>query len=462
MPRDLTPQPYVHDVAVIGSGIGGMAAAWLLSRCHRVTVYEQDGRVGGHSHTVDILDVDKAVAVDTGFIVYNERNYPNLTALFDHLGVETQASEMSFAASLGDGDLEYSGSSLLGLFGQPRNLLRPRFWSMLRDILRFYREGPRLLALSDSAPLSLGAYLDREGYSKAFIHDHLLPMAAAIWSTGTAGMRAHPAKAFVRFCLNHGLLRVSGRPQWRTVVGGSRAYVQRLTASFSDRIMINAKVTGVTRTPAGVLVKDANGATTRFDQVVIATHADQALAMLRDPDDDERSILGAFRYSANSAVLHRDKRFMPKRRGVWSSWNYLGDRGLAETKPAASTEAPANPVCVTYWMNRLQNLDASAPLFVTLNPRTPPAAEKTLRTFFYEHPVYDSGAIRAQHELHRLQGRRDTWFCGSYFGAGFHEDALSSGLAVAEALGGAHRPWAAPAPAPAAEALPAAYQSAAE
>lgn len=440
MPRDYL-QPYALDVAVIGSGISGMAAAWLLSRTHRVTVYEQDGRVGGHSNTVDVPGGDEPIAVDTGFIVFNELNYPNLTALFAHLGVETQASEMSFAASLDDGGLEYSGSSLRSLFGQSRNLFRPRFWRMLRDVRRFYREGPQIADLGDGGTLSLGDYLDREGYSDAFVNDHLLPMAAAIWSADTVRMRAHPALALIKFFMNHGLMRLTGRPQWRTVVGGSRAYVQRMTASFSDRIMINARVTGVTRTPAGVLVKDANGASTRFDQVVIATHADQALAMLNDPDEDERRLLGAFRYSTNAAILHQDMRLMPKRKSVWSSWNYIGGRRAAAHPLSADKDEPAASVCVTYWMNRLQNLATAEPLFVTLNPHKAPAAEKTLQTFCYEHPLFDVAAMRAQGELDRLQGRRDTWFCGSYFGAGFHEDGLTAGLAVGEALGGVRRPW---------------------
>ena len=436
MPRDYDHFPRPLDIAVIGTGIAGLSAAWLLSKAHNVSVYEQDGRVGGHSNTVLVPDGSRSIAVDTGFIVYNELNYPNLTALFAHLGVETQRSEMSFAVSVNGGALEYSGSTLMALFGQRRNLVRPRFWRMLRDILRFYREAPAVLA-REAEVLSLGEYLEREGYSQAFISDHLLPMAAAIWSTDVASMRDHPARAFVRFCLNHGLMRVAGRPQWRTVTGGSQAYVRRLTASFADRIMVNAKVSAVTRTPAGVIVHDANGATNRFDHVVIAAHADQALAMLADPTGDERRLLGAFRYSRNTAILHRDDRLMPRRKRVWSSWNYIG--GEASRGPGPS--ADAGKVCVTYWMNRLQSIDPDVPLFVTLNPTEPPAAETILETFEYHHPMYDSRALEAQGELAELQGARNTWYCGSYFGAGFHEDALSSGLAVAESLGGITRPW---------------------
>ncbi len=434
MPRDLGSFQPCLDVAVIGSGIAGLSAAWLLSKGHRVSVYEQDSRIGGHSHTVDVPGVSGPVAVDTGFIVYNELNYPNLTALFSHLGVETRASEMSFAASVGGGDLEYSGSNVFALFGQPRNLLRPRFWRMLRDIARFYRDGPKLIADGGDDHVSLGDYLDREDYSKTFIDDHLLPMAAAIWSTRVGEMRDHPVSAFVRFCMQHGLMRVTGRPQWRTVVGGSRAYVQRLTAGFSDRIMVNAKVVGIDRTAAGVIVHDTNGAATRFDHVVIAAHADQALGMLCDPSDAETRLLGAFKYSRNTAFLHDDKTLMPKRTRVWSSWNYLSDHRSGETAATAG-------VCVSYWMNRLQGIDPRVPLFVTLNPNRPPAAGKVLRTFEYHHPMYDAAAIRAQGELHRLQGERNTWYCGSYFGAGFHEDALASGLAAGEAVGDTARPW---------------------
>jgi predicted NAD/FAD-binding protein len=435
MPRDYDHLPRRLDIAVIGSGVAGLSAAWLLSKAHNVSVYEQDGRVGGHSNTVFVPGRTGPIAVDTGFIVYNEPNYPNLTALFEHLGVETQKSEMSFAVSLEGGALEYSGSNLVGLFGQRRNLVRPRFWRMLRDILRFYRQAPRLLA--DDVDPSLGEYLQQEGYSRPFVEDHLLPMAAAIWSTDVASMRDHPARAFVRFCLNHGLMRVAGRPQWRTVTGGSQAYVRRLCAAFADRIMVNAKVSAITRGPAGVVVHDANGTVTRFDHVVIAAHADQALGMLADPSGDEQRLLGAFRYSGNTAILHQDEGLMPRRKKVWASWNYMG----GDASPNAGPSAEPRQVCVTYWMNRLQSLDVNVPLFVTLNPSQPPAAERVLKTFQYHHPMYDAAALQAQADLSLLQGQRNTWYCGSYFGAGFHEDALSSGLAVAEALGGVVRPW---------------------
>jgi predicted NAD/FAD-binding protein len=437
MPRDLAGFDGPLDIAVVGTGIAGLSAAWMLSRKHRVTVYEQDGRVGGHSNTVDVAGPDGPIAVDTGFIVYNEANYPNLTALFTHLGVPTKNSAMSFAASIGDGAVEYSVGGLAGLLGQPGNVLRLGFWRMLRDILRFYRSGPAVLKRADSEQLTIGAYLDSEGYSTEFIEHHLLPMAAAIWSSPIEDMREHPAVAFVRFCMTHGLMRIGRRPQWKTVDGGSRVYVQELTKSLAGRIRLNCPVARVTRSGDAVIVEDETGDIARFDHVVIASHADQALAVLGDASFDERRLLGAFTYSSNRTVLHRDARLMPKRRRVWSSWNYIGGRG-GDRRPR---------VCVTYWMNALQSLDPRVPLFITLNPTREPAPELVEATFHYDHPCYHRAALRAQRELPTLQGVRNTWFCGSYFGAGFHEDALVSGLAVAEALGGVRRPWATAAPA---------------
>lgn len=419
------------DIAVIGSGIAGMSAAWLLSQKHRVTVFEKKGRIGGHTNTVEAPGPDGPIPVDTGFIVYNEMNYPNLVALFDHLNVPTKASDMSFSASVDDGDFEYSGTDLRGLFTQKRNLFRPRFWRMARDIRRFYREAPKLLSRSDGHSLSLGDYLDAGDYSQSFLYNHLLPMAAAIWSASVEGMRAHPAASFIRFFDSHGLLRLSNRPKWRTVAGGSREYVRRLTAPYADRVILNAGVTAVRRRTDHVLVEDGRGATHRFDHVLIAAHADQALAMISDPSPDERRLLGAFSYQRNLALLHTDANLMPKRRGVWSSWNYLSRR---------DGENGAK-VCVSYWMNRLQGLDRRVPLFVTLNPNKPVEEGAVLREFTYDHPYYDAQAVRAQPDLWRLQGVRRTWFCGSYFGAGFHEDALQAGLAAAEALGGVRRPW---------------------
>ena len=414
------------SIAIIGSGISGMAAAWLLSQRHKVTVYECDRRVGGHSNTITVAGGKGDLAVDTGFIVYNEHTYPNLKALFHHLDVPTQESDMSFAVSLAGGDLEYSGGNLAGLFAEKRNLFRPRFWSMLRDLQRFYREAPRDLALLTDFHTTLGDYLDAGAYGAAFRNDHLLPMAAAIWSAPTDKILSYPASSFIRFHDSHGLLRLRNRPQWRTVSGGSRAYVERLTQNYKKRIRLAAGVTAVQRSDGCVKIVDRNGGIGTFDHVVIASHADQALAMLADPTAEERRLLGAFRYTRNVAILHSDPALMPKRRAVWSSWNYIG---------AERDECPA----VTYWMNSLQGIADDTPLFVTLNPQRQPRDE--LHREIYQHPLFDAAAISAQAQLWSLQGRRKTWFCGAYFGAGFPEDGLQAGLAVAEALGGQRRPW---------------------
>jgi uncharacterized protein len=420
-------------IAVVGTGISGMSAAWLLSQRHDVTVYERSERVGGHSNTVDVSDGNTVVPVDTGFIVYNEATYPNLAALFAHLDVPTEPSDMSFAVSLAGGDLEYAGGgSLTGLFAQKRNVFRPRFWSMLNDIRRFYREAPTDVVQLDELRTTLGDYLETRRYGDAFRDDHLLPMAGAIWSAPPESVLAYPAASFIRFHDNHGLLRVSNRPQWRTVTGGSRSYVERLTAAYADRIELGIAAKHVRRCGGQVAVRDAAGREEWFDHVVFAAHADETLAILDDPSAAEQALLGAFRYSRNSAILHSDPSLMPKRRGVWSSWNYIG--------PPSGHEA-ANGCTVTYWMNRLQNLSSIKPLFVTLNPQREPAAGTVHAVETYDHPLFDSAAIGAQRRLWSLQGERNTWFCGAYFGAGFHEDGLQSGLAVAEALGGIRRPW---------------------
>ena len=416
-------------IAVIGSGIAGLAASWLLQKRHGVTLYERAAKLGGHCNTVDVPDADgNPVAVDTGFIVYNSINYPNLVALFHELGVATHASDMSFAVSLDGGRLEYSGTNLRGLFAQPSNLARPRFWAMLRDIVRFYRTAPAHLQTGDSGETTLGDYLDARNYSRAFIDEHILPMGAAIWSSTLADMRRYPLENFVRFFESHGLLRLTRRPEWRTVTGGSRVYVAKIAALLEGRIELSCPVRSVRRERGGVTVEDAAGRARRFDHVVIAAHADDALAMLADADEEEQRLLGRFRYARNIAVLHSDPSFMPVRRRAWASWNYLGRTGAQDGAPT-----------VTYWMNNLQKLSCTRDFFVTLNPeRTPRAVHAT---FEYDHPGFDPEAGAAQRELWSLQGRRRTWFCGAHFGAGFHEDGLQAGLAIAEELGGMKRPW---------------------
>ena len=424
------------NIAVIGTGISGLAAAWLLAQRHKVTVFEQASRVGGHSNTVKVYGPKGPISVDTGFVVYNERTYPNLMALFDLLKVPTQESAMSFSVSLDDGALEYAGTGLGTFFAQPRNLFRPAHWLMLREILRFYREAPALIEAKDRRASfnTLGAYLERHGYSEAFARDHLLPMAAAIWSTPLDRIRDHEAASFAKFFQNHGLLTLRDRPAWRTVIGGSTQYVRRLTAGFNDSIRTGCGAARISRGPDGVVVYDTSGGETRFDHVVIATHADQALRMLDDPSPEEASVLSEFRYQSNRAILHGDPRLMPRRRAVWSSWNYIGRR-----------DGPAGAdVSVTYWMNRLQQLPPAMPLFVSLNPVVMPRAATVHAAFDYDHPLYDARAVRAQKRLWPLQGQRNTWYCGAYFGAGFHEDGLQAGLAVAEELGGQRRPWTVP------------------
>ena len=420
--RDMSyPAADSLKIAVIGSGVAALSSAWLLSQRHRVTIYEKADRLGGHSNTVTAGVATGVVPVDTGFICFNDATYPNLIALFAHLGVETRATDMSFAVSLDGGRFEYAAP---GLFAQRRNVLRPRFWSMLGEIMRFYREAPIDLGDLTDPNLTLGAYLKREGFSEAFRDDHLLPMAAAIWSSPAHTLMDYPAEAFIRFCGNHGLLKLVGRPLWRTVEGGSRVYVERLAYEIDD-VRLNHGVTGVRRTDQGVMVHDSEGGVERFDHVVIGAHADQALAMLAEPTAREKEVLGAFRYSRNLTVLHTDAGLMPQRRRAWASWNYIGaEEGL----------------CVTYWMNKLQGLPGQD-LFVTLNPPRPPRPDTLLRSELYEHPIFTPAAIQAQKQLWSLQGLGGVWFCGAHFGAGFHEDGLQSGLAVAEQLGGVRRPW---------------------
>lgn len=418
------------SIAVIGTGISGMSAAWLLNNAHDVTVYEKDDRIGGHSNTVTASDGVTDTPVDTGFIVYNEKNYPNLIALFDHLGVPTAKTDMSFGVSLENGGFEYSGSDFGGLFAQPRNIFSPRFWAMLKDIMRFYREAPKWLQEEASHQITLGDFLKKGGYSKAFANDHLLPMGAAIWSTPANDMLDYPMLAFTRFCDNHGLLQLSDRPQWRTVIGGSREYVNRLTSGYRHKIQLNDGIRAVWTQDGKVAVEDRQGNTRFYDHVVMACHANESLKLLRDPTASEEKLLSAIRYQPNKAILHSDPRLMPKRRRAWSSWNYL-----------EHSDGSDQNVAVTYWMNRLQPLDSDTDWFVTLNPPFMPEEGKIQRSFLYHHPVFDKDALRAQQLIWNIQGQRNIWFAGAWLGHGFHEDGLQSGLAVAEAIGGQRRPW---------------------
>jgi predicted NAD/FAD-binding protein len=419
-------------IAVVGAGIAGLGAAWLLKGRHEVTIFERNGRLGGHSNTIEVESGGATLGVDTGFVVYNERNYPHLTRMFRHLGVETQPTDMSFAASVDDGRVEYAGSDLNTLFAQRGNLVSPAYWGMLRDVLRFNRDARRSLRTGDADGLSLGAYLARGGYGTRLADHYLLPMAAAIWSCPTQTMRDFPAVGFLHFFRNHGLLDLVDRPQWRTVVGGSRRYVERLYADLPCSAHAGTPVVRVQRASSGVRVLTADGAEHLFDAAVLACHADEALRLIDSPRPAETAVLSKFGYQENRTILHSDAALMPRQRRVWSSWNYLAATG------ASGTER----VSVSYWMNRLQGLPGSRQFFVSLNPLREPRPESVVAELSYHHPVFDAEAMRAQGLLGQLQGRDRLWFCGSYAGYGFHEDALASAVGVARLLG-AEAPWAA-------------------
>ncbi len=402
-------------IAIVGSGIAGNVAAHRLHREHDITVYEAAGHVGGHSHTHDVELDGRHHAVDTGFIVFNRRTYPHFVALLDELGVASQDSSMSFSVRDERSGLEYNGTSLNALFAQRRNLLRPSFLGMVRDILRFNREAPALLE-QPGGELPLGELLERGRYGRAFVEHYIVPMGAAIWSTDAGSMLDFPARFFVRFLHHHGMLSVDDRPVWRTVSGGSARYVERLVAPFRDRIRLRTPVQRVQRLPGGVIVQPRGEPAQRYDALFLACHSDQALALLADASPAEREVLGAIPYQRNEAVLHTDARLLPRRRLAHAAWNYhvLPDR--------------SRPVALTYHMNILQRLDTSRPLLVTLNRTDEIDPARVIERITYHHPLYTPASVAAQARQREIDGVRDTYFCGAWWRNGFHEDGVVSAL----------------------------------
>jgi len=411
--------PGRRRLAVIGTGVAGLLAAERIATEHDVVVFEQDDRIGGHTHTVAVAEGRDQVAVDTGFIVCNDRSYPGFLALLARLGVPLRPTTMSFSVQCAQTGLEYNGTSLATLFAQRRNLLRPRFWGMLRDILRFHRRAAEFAA----ADLTLGEVLARGGFGQDFGRFYLVPMMAAIWSAEPQQLHSMPARFFVRFFENHGMLQVHGRPQWFTVRGGSRSYLDPLARSFRDRVRTRAAVVGLRRTPDGVFVQVAGQPEERFDGAIVATHSDQALRLLRDPSADEHAVLAAIPYQENEVVLHTDTRLLPTRRRAWAAWNYYLPR------------QPEQRATVTYNMNLLQGLTGPRTYNVTLNRTADIDPEQILRRFVYHHPVYDRSSVDAQARVPAIQGVRRTWYCGAWCGFGFHEDAVQSALRVAADFG---------------------------
>ena len=408
-------------IAVIGSGISGMVAAYHLCRTHDVTVYESGAHAGGHTHTVDVEYRGREYAIDTGFIVYNDWTYPNFVRLLDDLAVPWQPSCMSFSVRCEKSGLEYNGTSINSLFAQRSNIARPSFLRMVADILRFNGHAPKLLEAGDAA-LSLSEYLHRERYSPYFIDHYIVPMGAAIWSSRPEDMLNFPARFFVEFFSNHGFLSVNNRPTWRVIRGGSREYVKRLTAPYAAAMRLNTPVASIQRQPDRVAVRLKNGGVENFDQVFLACHSDQALKLLSDPSHEEREILGAIPYQANEALLHTDISLMPRRTLAWAAWNYH--------LPAERS----GRVTVTYNMNILQSLRAQAQFLLTLNRGDRVDADKVLGRYVYQHPVFTAAAVAAQRRRHEINGVRRTYYCGAYWSYGFHEDGVKSALVSVEEL----------------------------
>ena len=425
MKKTATPS---KKIAIVGSGISGLACAYrLVQAAHQVTLFEANDYFGGHTHTVDVTLDGITYGVDTGFLVFNHKTYPNLVKLFTELDIDTVSTDMSFSVKfpLAHRNLEWSGNNLNTVFAQRRNLFNPRFIRMLRDVFRFNEQTTALASQPGLMPeISLGDFLRRHDYSSEFSEWYLLPMAGCIWSCPTSQMLAFPLSTFVRFCHNHGLLQINDRPQWHTVKGGARHYVDKLLLGIPDK-RLNTPVLSVNRTRVGdtsMVCIDNNKGSEMFDHVVLAGHSDQSLGLLQDISPSERSILAAVTYQPNRAVLHTDTSCLPQNKSTWSAWNYQSKSG---TEPQ---------VCVHYLINKLQPLPFSESVIVSLNPIEEPHPSKVIASFEYAHPVFDQAAIDAQQNLHLIQGQHNTWFAGAWTGYGFHEDGLKSGLAVAQQI----------------------------
>ena len=398
-------------IAVIGSGISGLSSAYYLSKHHKVDLYEQSDHFGGHSYTYDIKEEDKIVPVDLGFIVFNELTYPNLINFFNELNVPFEKSNMSFSVSVKNTNVEYGGSGFNAIFANKLNLLNLKFLKMIREIISFYNHAPSLLK-NNIEDKTLGDYLRRSKLSKYFIEYHIIPMVAAIWSMPFSKAKEMPLKLFLNFFINHGLFRLKNRPQWYTVTNRSRTYVKKILEKISGEIFKNYKINNISRSDDNVRISIGNEYLD-YDQVVLACHADQSLNILNDPSSKEKEILNKFTYVSNRAFLHTDENLMPSRKKAWSSWNSI-------TKD--------NRTCITYWLNKLQNLKTNKNYFLTLNPVAEVEENKIIKQEKFTHPYFNNENVSLQKDLHLLQGKKRTWFCGSYFGYGFHEDGLKSSI----------------------------------